>query len=1021
VNIEWKSYKCHLTYLIVATLSALLLPEGHAQTTVAGFTPGTFKVNEAGAATYTIPIQVPPGIAGLEPKLAFTYNSKGRNGLLGMGWGLSGLSAITRCPRTIVQDGARGGVNFQDGTSGTINSITSDRFCLDGKRLVMISSPPTSYGANGAEYRTERETFTKIISYNDGTSGNGPTWFKVWTKAGQILEYGNTGDSRIEAVRANPSVPVTWLAGTVRIWALNKISDKKGNYLTVTYAEDNANGDFRPTRIDYDYSGTPATSNASVQFIPDPLGRTDVVPNFIAGSIVKTLTRLGYVRTYVGANLVKEYRLAYDNNGPVGSSRIVSIAECDSSGTCYAPTSFSWERSGDGTIENSGQWITTATWGGLTSNYSFNWTGDFNGDGKTDIAAASGTSLYLYLGNDNGSFTVANTTTVPGWSGVTASGYSYIWTGDFNGDGKTDIATANGSNLYLYLGNGNGFTVASTTTVPNWGGVTAGGYGYTWTGDFNGDGKTDIATANGSNLYLYLGNGNGFTVASTTTVPGWGGAGYVFIGDFNGDGKTDIATAIGSTLYLYLGNGNGFTVANPTPVPGWGGVVNGYSFNWTGDFNGDGKTDIAAAGGNNLTLYLGGEKGFTVANNTPVPTWGGVTTSGYAYIWTGDFNGDGKTDIATANGSNLYLYLGNGNGFTVANTTTVPGWGGVTSNGYPFTWTGDFNGDGKTDIATAIGSTLYLYLGSGNSSGNGFTVANTTTVPTWGGGGYNFIGDFNGDGKTDIAAASGPTAYVYQGGPVRVFPDHLTNITNGLGASTEIFYKPLTNNSIYTKFTSPTQVYTPLGLDSLQYSGSGSSSYPIVDLQVPWYVVSNTADGVAQGHTTNYTYYGLKAHAQGGGLLGFAYMQAADVQSGITTSTAFRQDYPFQGLPNGLAKVTYVGGMPVTLDKVLNTWTTNPAVNPLPYTFTPGNYHRCDLTNSVETGSDLNSVVLPSVTTATAYDPYGNPSNIAVSTSDAPGLTPTYSKTTANIYFDPDTVNWILGRVKQSTLTSVTP
>src|SRR4029453_8494992 len=127
--------------LVLCALSSMP-PVVQAQITVGGSTPGSFRVTERGAAEYRIPIQAPPALGSMEPRLALAYNSQAGNGLLGVGWNLEGLSAITRCPRTMAQDGVRGGVNHD----------ANDRYCLDGQRLMVISG---SYGADGAEYRTE--------------------------------------------------------------------------------------------------------------------------------------------------------------------------------------------------------------------------------------------------------------------------------------------------------------------------------------------------------------------------------------------------------------------------------------------------------------------------------------------------------------------------------------------------------------------------------------------------------------------------------------------------------------------------------------------------------------------------------------------------------------------------------------------------------------------------------------------------------------------------------------------------
>src|SRR5258708_15569979 len=131
---------------LAVAASSLFAPPLVAQTTVAGSTPGSFGVGPSGAGSYQVMLRTPPGVAGMEPKLALSQGIQGTGGWLGIG--LQGLSIVHRCSKTIVQDGYTSGINYD----------ANDRFCLNGERLVAISG---TYGADGTEYRTERETYTR--------------------------------------------------------------------------------------------------------------------------------------------------------------------------------------------------------------------------------------------------------------------------------------------------------------------------------------------------------------------------------------------------------------------------------------------------------------------------------------------------------------------------------------------------------------------------------------------------------------------------------------------------------------------------------------------------------------------------------------------------------------------------------------------------------------------------------------------------------------------------------------------
>jgi hypothetical protein len=654
--------------------------------------PGSFAVGTSGAATYNIPIAMPPGTAGMAPSLSLEYGSQSGNGMLGVGWSLGGLPAIGRCPRTMAQDGAIGGVNY-DG---------NDRFCLDGQRLVAIAG---TYGADGSEYRTEIDSYSKILSH--GTAGNGPAWFEMRAKSGQVMEFGHTGDSQILAQGKT----------TARSWALNKVSDSKANYFTVTWVNDSANGQAYPSRVDY--TGNAAASLAtfnSVQFAYET--RPDISPQYQAGSLMQATVRLTDVKTYANGALVGDYKLVYQQSQTSSVSEIQSISICGSDGACLPATKFTWASGGAAMFSGVG--------GGNPNNWNFGgslppgtnyiqfW-GDFNGDGKSDFALVNGLDYYVFLSNGDGTFSGVGGGNPNGWNfggGAPSTNYT-PFSGDFNGDGKGDFALVNGLDYYVFLSNGDGAFSGVGSVNPNGWNFGGGAPNTNYTpfgGDFNGDGRSDFALVNGLDYYVFLSNGDGtFSGVSGVNPNGWnfgGGApstNYTpFSGDFNGDGRSDFALVNGLNYYVFLSNGDG-TFSGVTGVN-----PNGWNF----------------GGGAPSTNY------------TP---------------FSGDFNGDAKSDFALVNGLNYYVFLSKGDG-------TFAGAGGVNPNGWNF--------------------------GGGAPS--------TNYMP--------FFGDFNGDGKSDFALVNGVDYYVFLGNNGFV-GDMITSITNGVGATTTVSYVPATNRSVVTKGT----------------------------------------------------------------------------------------------------------------------------------------------------------------------------------------------------------------------------
>jgi hypothetical protein len=506
--------------------------------------------------------------------------------------------------------------------------------------------------------------------------------------------------------------------------------------------------------------------------------------------------------------------------GPSNNPRSIAIADFNGDGradlTVANPTSNTVDvlrGNGDGTFQPVVV-LTAGTNPGAVS------VGDFNGDGRADLAVANmgSSDVSVLLGNGDGTFQTARTF-------AAGAGAAFIAVGDFNRDTRPDLAVANtnAGTVSLLLGNGDGNfqaarsfaagpatwslavgdfngdampDVAATSNAPgvnavsillgNGDGTLRAPQAFTVgngptsvaVGDFNKDGKQDLAvasyqsaTSSGAHVAVLNGNGDGTFQAARKV-----GSGYesyaVAVGDFNADGNPDlsVANSFSTTVSILLGAGDGTFPATPTYAVG----RNPESV-LVADFNRDGKWDLAVgnAGSHTVSIVFGNGDG-TFQPAVSYPTGRGPTC-----IALGDFNRDGVPDLVATNyGSADYYWpnvwttvsvlLGNPDGTFQAAQNYEAGPGPNAVN------IGDFNGDGLQDLVVALygpyptrGNAVALLLGNGDGTFRAPQTVQVGNAPS-----YVAVGDFNRDGKSDLAVSN------YMDGNVSIL------LGNGAGAFT---------------------------------------------------------------------------------------------------------------------------------------------------------------------------------------------------------------------------------------------
>jgi len=530
-----------------------------------GSTPGTLSIDR-GAAAYSIPIPVPPGVAGMKPSIGLQYSSQAGNGTLGAGFSLTGLSQIGRCARTQTQDGTRGIVAYD----------ADDRFCLDGQRLIAISGTD---GANGTEYRTEIDGFSRIVSY--GTAGSGPTWFKVWTKGGQVIEYG-TDESAIQ--------PAGRTDASIAVWSVKRISDTVGNQLTISYFKQSDRSESYPTRIDY--------PGGKVDLIYED--RPDPTQSYSQGGIYRLTKRLARIETWSGTLKHSEFRLGYQTDGVAPVSRLTSVTQCDGQGACLPPTVFTWE-GGDiafpGTQSNglAGLCRNGSTDLGVcngTDNFDSLQYPDVNGDGITDVCYRGDQGIQCFIGNGAGGWSTristgicANNSTAYGVCND-SDNFGTIRFVDLNADGRSDLFYRSDLGIQVHLSTGTGFQAAYASPLcanasPNYGGCNdSENYLSLQFSEINGDGDPDLCYRADSGIQCFLGNGQGgfsTQIASDICANGsnnygvcngadnWNSIRYL---DLNGDGLSDLFYRGDQGIQVHFSTGSGFRLAGLDHNPG---------------------------------------------------------------------------------------------------------------------------------------------------------------------------------------------------------------------------------------------------------------------------------------------------------------------------------------------------------------------------------------------------------------------------------------------------------------------
>lgn len=958
--------------------------------------------------TQTIPIKLPKGVGGTQPELSLTYDPSRGNGMMGMGWQLTGLPVITR-----VNNG--NGIGFSGGDTYAHSQLGILVRLTDGS------------------YRSKNETFVKLVPA--GTCGDGPCSWTAYHPSGVRSFYGTTASSQLLAYVPNNPTP------RVRTWGVSEVVDLFGNSYDVAYQNDTSQGLIYPSKVTYNKAPNVLASAYRTVELTYESGRTDTEPGYPQDAHQETRQRLKWIVVKSGNVLIRQYRLDYEC-GTVSStcatttarSRLIAITEIGRDGASALPSMTYTYQTGAAGLGSVPSFNAPESFMARTSWGVYGWDrglreADLNGDGKSDLIwgyydyGTTYRSAWINTGSAwsrKSAFDPPADLSIAGigpvFTGIDGSGGTN-WDGglrlvDLNNDGLPDLLLGWYSYGVVYrsawLNNGGNCQTAGCawTRTPQFA-PPADFVGRDWSSntgwdsglrlaDVDGDARPDLVQAwhNYGSPYsaTWLLTDSGwvnspsrappagyyFAIRNNWTPSGW--AAGLDIVDLNGDGKKDLAFAYADLVDT--GNPCGPVMCSPVYTTSsrraaWVSLDSG---GWASSPQYTPPTDFA---------------GYFVSYSGEVYSQHNDFGSRWA-----DLNADGKPDLVQAltirwpsQATMRQAWLNTGPGGWVSSAGFVPPADFMLDKMDMGVRLTDINGDGRPDLLQGLwsttGSISAAWINTGVNWGRSDTwappvsFAGTDWTGSWDSG--LRLMDLDGDGRMDYTygAIGWENTAPLRGAWISNFswagaPDLVRTVNNGVGGTVTVTYAPAPKvpGAIVTGSTQPGIPDTsPRQLVTRVVSSDGTgASY-----------------GVSYGYWNGRVLPGRIPDQRG---LGFAMTTAWDEQTSQASETYYSQNPGLEGQPSGTIAKAANGQLmrSTTFSYVM----TNPS---------SGTELALETSRTVSVHEpNENGAFVSSQTTAILYDAYGNPT---VKTQDATNLPQVVVTTT----YANDTSAWILGRI----------